>query len=154
MANIILLIEDNQNEILLAERAFKNAHISDKLVVVHDGVAALDYLFRRNSFEDYDTGSSPALVLLDLNLPRISGLEILKQIRANPDTSLLPVVVLTSSAEERDLREAYSLGANSYIRKPTDFSRFVEVVQRLSFYWLELNERPSNYRKGNLQSPT
>ncbi len=154
MENIILLIEDNQNEIFLAERAFKNAHISDKLVVVHDGVAALDYLFRRNSFEDYDTGSSPALVLLDLNLPRISGLEILKQIRSNPNTSLLPVVVLTSSGEERDLTEAYSLGANSYIQKPTDFNKFVEVVQRVSFYWLVLNERPSNYRKDNLKSPT
>ena len=146
MENIILLVEDNPDDIFLTERALKKAHISDKLIIAQDGVAALDYLFRKGSFADYDTKSSPALVLLDLNLPRVNGLEILKEIRANPDTTLLPVVVLTSSLEDKDLKEAYRLGANSYIRKPVDFNQFVEAIEKLGFYWLGLNQRPSSYR--------
>jgi two-component system response regulator len=142
MEKVILLIEDNPDEVFLTESAFKKAHISERLAVARNGEEALDYLFHRLALSGCDWRCLPSLVLLDLKLQRVDGLEILRQVRANPDTALLPVVVLTSSIEDSDLIGAYQLGANSYIRKPVDFGEFVEVVQQLGTYWLGINRRP------------
>ena len=134
----ILLIEDNPSDIKLTQRAFAKSHVANELVVAEDGQAAVDYLFGDSSRE------LPAVVLLDLKLPRIDGLEVLRRIRADPRTRLLPVVVVTTSKEEQDLAESYRLGANSYVRKPVDFEQFVEAVRQLGLYWLVLNEKPPN----------
>jgi CheY-like chemotaxis protein len=138
----ILLVEDNADDVILTERALRKSHIVNELVVAHDGVEALDYFFCRNSYADRNIQDLPEVVLLDLKLPRIGGLEVLKQIRANPLTCLQPVVVLTSSLEDQDITESYRLGANSYIRKPVDFNQFVDAVQKLGLYWLTLNHGP------------
>ncbi len=145
MSKTILLVEDNPEDVFLTERALKKANIVDKMIVARDGVEALDYLFQRNTPADGDKGSLPDLVLLDLKLPRVNGLETLKQIRANPDTALVPVVMLTSSTEETDLAQAYQLGANSYVRKPVDFNQFVETIRNLGVYWLGLNRNPPQH---------
>jgi CheY-like chemotaxis protein len=142
--NVILLVEDNPDDVILTKRAFKKSNISNELVVVNDGVEAIDYLFGTGAFEGRDTTQQPAVVLLDLKLPRMDGLQVLEHIRNDDRTKLLPVVVLTSSKEQEDLIRSYSLGANSYIRKPVDFNQFVEAVQQLGLYWLVLNERPSS----------
>jgi two-component system response regulator len=139
---IILLVEDNANDEALTQRALKKANILNKVVVARDGALALDYLFAKGDFAARDAGEVPQVVLLDLNLPKVGGLDVLRAIRADPKTKLLPVVVLTSSKQDRDLVEGYALGANSYVVKPVDFSQFSEAVRQLGLYWLVLNERP------------
>lgn len=143
---IILLIEDNPDDETLTLRALKNHNIRNEVVVARDGVEALDYLFGTGSHAGRDTRVMPQLVLLDLKLPKVDGLEVLRRIRADERTRLLPVVILTSSSEERDLVEGYSLGANSYVRKPVDFLQFSRAVQQLGLYWLLLNEPPPRFR--------
>jgi two-component system, response regulator len=141
----ILLIEDNPDDELLTRRAFQKNNILNEVVVAHDGAEALDLLLGNSS------GStpiqSPAVTLLDLNLPKISGLDVLRRLRADDHTRLLPVVILTSSREEQDLIEGYRLGANSYVRKPVDFGEFLEATRQLGLYWLMLNEAPPQAAK-------
>ncbi len=139
---IILLVEDNPNDVTLTIRALNKANIANELVVATDGEQALDYLFGTGAYKGRDTGEPPVVVLLDLKLPRIDGFEVLRRLRADPRTSMIPVVILTTSREERDLVAGYSLGANSYIRKPVDFNQFAEAVRQLGLYWLVLNEAP------------
>jgi two-component system response regulator len=139
---IILLVEDNPDDEALTLRALEKNNIMNKVVVAHDGVEALDYLFGEGSYAGRDSGVMPEVILLDLKLPKIDGLEVLRRIRADRRTKLLPVVILTSSKEERDLIEGYSLGANSYIRKPVDFAQFGKAVNELKLYWLVLNVAP------------
>jgi two-component system response regulator len=138
----VLLVEDNPNDEMLTLRAFKKNQIANRIVVVRDGVEALEYLFGTGRHAGRDLNDVPALVLLDLNLPKIGGLEVLRQLRSDSRTQLLPVIILTSSVEESDLISGYSLGANSYIRKPVDFVNFTDAVARLGNYWLTLNEPP------------
>ncbi|MFN8285630.1 MAG: response regulator [Chitinophagales bacterium] len=139
---IILLIEDNSDDVALTLRAFRKSNLKNEIVVAEDGADALDYLFGKGKYDGRNTDIMPTLILLDLKLPKVTGLEVLKQIRTNPKTRLLPVVVLTSSVEDQDLITSYQLGANSYLRKPVDFNKFIEAVQQLGLYWLVLNESP------------
>ena len=139
---IILLVEDNPDDITLTLRALKKNNISNEVVIAKDGVEALDYLFGTGMYEDRDTSVMPVVTLLDLKLPRIDGLEVLKRVRENERTKLIPIVILTSSKEENDLINGYSLGANSYIRKPVDFNQFSEAIRELGLYWILLNESP------------
>jgi two-component system, response regulator len=141
----IFLVEDNPSDIDLTRRAFQRSRIANELVVAEDGREALDRLLGRGTWASAGP-LAPALVLLDLNLPIVSGREVLRQIRADARTRRLPVVVLTSSREEQDVAATYDLGVNSYIRKPVDFSRFVEAVEHLGLYWLVLNEPPPTSR--------
>lgn len=137
---VILLVEDNPKDEELTRRALKKSNVLNPLVVAHDGVEALDYLFARGAHVDRPLTAMPQVILLDLKLPKIDGLEVLRTIRLDERTKLLPVVILTSSVEEEDLIQGYSLGANSYVRKPVDFLQFVEAVRQLGMYWLLLNE--------------
>ena len=137
---IILLIEDNPDDAALTLRALENNNIKNDVVVVHDGAAALDYLFGTGSHAGRDLTIMPQLTLLDLKLPKVDGLEVLRLLRANELTRLLPVVILTSSNEEQDRINGYGLGANSYVRKPIDFGQFIDAVRQLGLYWLILNE--------------
>lgn len=139
---LILLIEDNPDDEALTLRAFKKNNILNDVVVAHDGVEALDFLFGTGTYAGRDVRDTPQMILLDLKLPKIDGLEVLRRIRAEARTRLLPVVILTSSKEEQDLISGYSLGANSYIRKPVDFAQFSEAIRQLGLYWLVLNEAP------------
>jgi len=139
--NEILLVEDNPDDVELTLRAFRKSNVANEVVVVRDGVEALEYLFATGRYADRDSNALPQVVLLDLNLPRIGGLEVLEQVRAHAKTKLLPVVILTSSIEERDLVSGYSLGANSYVQKPVDFEQLVYSVRQLGLYWLLLNRR-------------
>jgi len=139
---VILLVEDNPDDVELTLRAFRKNRIMNEVVVAHDGVAALDYLFSRGDWAGRDA-PLPELVLLDLKLPVLGGLDVLREIRANPITRLLPVVILTSSSEERDLLRGYELGANSFVQKPVDFEHFVEATRELGLYWLVLNRTPT-----------
>ena len=138
----ILLVEDNPDDVKLTMRALQKSKILNEVVVAQDGVEALDYLFGTGKFEGRDTKVVPQLILLDLKMPRMDGLEVLNRIRADERTKLLPVVVLTTSSEDRDRIESYNLGANSYVRKPVDFNQFAEAVHQLGLYWLVLNEGP------------
>ena len=137
----ILLVEDNDDDVTLTLRAFKRSHLMNPVVVVRDGVEALDFLFARGTYEGRGT-TPPTLVILDLKLPKLDGLGVLKAMRADPRTALLPTVILTSSKEEQDVIAGYSLGANSYVRKPVDFAEFLEAVKILGIYWLALNQVP------------
>ena len=137
---VILLVEDNPDDAELTLRALKKNNILNQVVLAHDGVEATDYLFGTGTYAGRDTSALPSVVLLDLKLPKIDGLEVLKQIRAGELTRYLSVVILTSSKEEQDLINGYQLGANSYIRKPVDFNQFMEAVRQLGLYWLVLNE--------------
>jgi two-component system, response regulator len=138
----ILLVEDNADDEALALRALKRSAPVEDVVVARDGVEALDYLFATGTYAGRNGGEMPDLVLLDLKLPRVDGLEVLRRMRADERTRLIPVVVLTSSSEEQDLIDGYGLGANSYVRKPVDFARFTRAVEQLKLYWLSLNEAP------------
>ena len=135
----ILLIEDNPDDAELTRIAFTEAGIDSQLVVVGDGAEALDYLFAQDKYAHRDPADLPSIVLLDLNLPKIDGREVLQALRGNPATRGLPVVVLTTSTEPFDVEASYALGVNSYIRKPVDFGKFVEVVKQIGLYWLVLN---------------
>jgi CheY-like chemotaxis protein len=139
---IILLVEDNPDDEALAIRALKRNHISNEIVVAHDGVEALEFLFGTGTYAGRDTGVQPAVILLDLKLPRLDGIEVLRQLRGDERTNLVPVVVLTTSSEEQDRIDSYRLGCNSYIRKPVDFIQFSEAVRQLGMYWLLINEPP------------
>lgn len=139
---VILLVEDNPDDEALTLRALKKNNILNAVVVAHDGVEALDYLFGTGTHAGRNPSHLPQVVLLDLKLPKVDGLEVLRRIRADERTKLLPVVVLTSSKEEQDLLKSYSLHANSYVRKPVDFTQFTEAVRQLGLYWLVLNEPP------------
>jgi two-component system response regulator len=143
---IILLVEDNPDDEALTIRALKKNNIRNEVVVAHDGAEALDYLFGLGAHAGRETTVLPELVLLDLKLPKFDGLEVLRRIRGDERTKRLPVVILTSSKEERDLLAGYDLGANSYVRKPVDFTAFAEAVRQLGLYWLVLNESPPERR--------
>jgi len=138
----ILLVEDNRDDEELALRALKHHNISDDVVVVRDGVQALDYLFARGDYGERDSHRAPKIVLLDLKLPRVDGHEVLKAMRADERTRHVPVVILTSSCEQKDIIDSYQHGANSYIRKPVNYSQFVDAVDQIGNYWLGLNEVP------------
>jgi two-component system response regulator len=144
----ILLVEDNDDDVALTLRAFKRSHLMNPIDVARDGVAALDYLFARNAHEHRASLPLPTLVILDLKLPRLDGLGVLKAIRADERTRFLPVVILTSSKEEQDLISGYALGANSYVRKPVDFTEFIEAAKVLGFYWLMINQLPPERPNG------
>jgi len=137
-----MLVEDNPDDVELTLRALRKNNIANNTVVVHDGVEALDYLFGRGAYADRNIREQPRLILLDLKLPKMNGLQVLEQIRRNESTRLLPVVILTSSKEENDLIASYKNGANSYVRKPVDFNQFVEAVKHIGLYWLLINEPP------------
>jgi CheY-like chemotaxis protein len=142
----ILLVEDNPDDELLTTRAFRKNHISNEVIVAHDGVEALDYLFGTGKFVGRDMNVWPQVILLDLNLPRVSGLDVLRRIRGDDRTRALAVVVLTSSKEEEDVIRSYALGANGYVRKPVDFLQFNEAIKTLGLFWLLLNETPPQGR--------
>ena len=139
---VILLVEDNEVDEELTLRALDTNKIKNEVVVARNGVEALDYLWGTGIHAGRDTAQMPRVILLDLNLPKIDGLEVLRRVRADERTQLLPVVILTSSKEQQDMIESYSLGANSYIRKPVDYDQFVEAIRQLGLYWLVLNEPP------------
>ncbi len=138
----ILLVEDNPNDLELALRALKKHNLANKVVVARDGAEALDFIFGTGAYNDRDVTDRPKVVLLDLKLPKVDGLEVLRRIKSDERTKVIPVVVLTSSQEERDVVESYKLGVNSYMVKPVDFDRFIECVSELGLYWLVCNKPP------------
>jgi two-component system, response regulator len=142
MTKIILLVEDNPDDEELTLLALKKSNIANEVVVARDGAEALDYLFGTGAYAGRDLSVMPAVTLLDLKLPKVDGLEVLKRLRAHEHTRRLPVVILTSSREQQDIVESYNFGANSYIRKPVDFAQFMEATKQLGLYWLVLNEPP------------
>ncbi|MDA3820774.1 MAG: response regulator [Candidatus Delongbacteria bacterium] len=139
----ILIVEDNPEDAEIAVRAFKKNKLTNKLYVVNDGEQALDFIFAKNDFADRNKLAKPKIILLDLKLPKVDGLEVLKKIKGNEKTKVIPVIMLTSSKEESDIIHSYKLGVNSYIVKPVDFDKFVEAVSNLGLYWLLLNENPT-----------
>jgi two-component system response regulator len=142
--HVILLVEDNESDEELTLRALRKSHVANRVVVARDGAEALDYLFARGSHAGRDSQDLPQVVLLDLNLPKIGGLDVLRAIRADERTKLLPVVILTSSKQDEDLVSGYASGANSYIVKPVDFAQFSEAIRHLGMYWLVLNQAPNS----------
>jgi len=144
---IVLLVEDNADDEELTIRTLQKNHLRNKIIVVRDGVEALDYLFGTGDYKDRDLSVSPVLIMLDIKLPKLNGLEVLKKIKTDSRTRFIPVVILTSSDEEKDLIESYQLGANSYVRKPVDFAEFQNSVRQLALYWVLLNESPINLGK-------
>lgn len=142
MDETILLVEDNPDDIELTMRAFRKNNIANNLMVARDGVEALDYLFCRGAFSDRNIDDIPRLILLDLKLPKMDGLQVLEALRAEDSTKLVPIVILTSSREEQDLISGYKFGANSYVRKPINFNEFVDAVRNIGLYWLLINEPP------------
>ena len=142
---VILLVEDNPDDELLAMRALRKNNVMNEVVVARNGVEALDYLFASGPHAGRDTSTMPRLILLDLKLPKVDGLEVLKRLRSDERTRLLPVVILTSSKEREDMLKGYGLGANSYVRKPVNFEQFVKAVEQLKLYWLGLNEAPPRH---------
>jgi len=138
----ILLVEDNPDDVELTLRAFHKNNIANNVVIARDGVEALDYLFCQGAYADRIIKDTPRLILLDLKLPKLDGLQVLERLRADERSKLIPVVILTSSKEEQDLISSYKSGANSYVRKPVDFNRFVEAVRQIGLYWLLINEPP------------
>jgi two-component system, response regulator len=142
----ILLVEDNLDDVDLTLRALKKSNIRNEVKVVCDGAEALDYLFGKGKYTDRNLANMPAVILLDLKLPKVDGIEVLRQIRANELTKFLPVVILTSSKEEQDILNGYILGVNSYVQKPVDFIQFAGAVSNLGLYWLLLNETPPNQK--------
>lgn len=138
----ILLVEDNLQDEMLTLRALRRANVANRIDVARDGQQALDYLFRMGEYADREYLEMPTVVLLDIGLPRLSGLEVLEKLRADERTALLPVVILTSSDEERDRLRSYKIGCNSFVRKPVDFAEFAETVARLGVYWLATNQPP------------
>ncbi len=143
----ILLVEDNPDDVELTLRALKQYNIRNQIAVVRDGAEALDYLFATGAYAGRDTSAMPAVVILDLKLPKVDGLEVLQRMRADERTKLVPVVILTSSKEEKDMINGYKLGANSYVQKPVDFTQFVEAARHLGLYWLVINEPPPKIRR-------
>lgn len=139
---IILLVEDNPDDVELTKRALLKNNVANEVIVAEDGVEALDYLFGRGKWDGRDISHRPAVVLLDLKLPRIDGIGVLRAVRGDDRTATMPIVVLTTSKEDRDLIDAYRLGVNSYVRKPVDFNEFIGAVRQLGMYWLLLNEAP------------
>ncbi len=139
-SKIILIVEDNPDDELLMKRALKQSKLINEIVVAHDGVEALDYLFGTGEYEGRDLNFMPQLILLDLKLPKIDGLEVLKRLRADERTKYIPVVVLTSSVEQQDIIKSYDLGANSYVQKPVEFEEFAEAASQLGLYWLLINK--------------
>ena len=137
---IILLVEDNPDDELLMIRALSKNHIANEVIVARDGVEALDYLYGTGAYAERDPSVMPQLILLDLKLPKIDGLEVLKRLREDEQTKLIPVVVLTTSAEQQDVVRSYNLGANSYVQKPVDFDEFIEATRQLGLYWLVINK--------------
>ncbi len=146
MGRTILLVEDNPDDVALTLRALKQYNVKNQVTVVRDGAEALDYLFATGAYADRDATTMPAVVILDLKLPKVDGLEVLQRMRTDERTKLTPVVVLTSSKEERDMVNSYKFGANSYVRKPVDFTQFVEAARQLGLYWLVVNEPPPKTR--------
>ncbi len=143
----ILLVEDNPDDVELTLRALKQYHVKNQINVVRDGVEALDYLFGTGAYADRDTTTMPAVVILDLKLPKVDGLEVLQRLRADERTKLVPIVILTSSKEEQDMVNSYKFGANSYVQKPVDFTQFIEAARQLGLYWLVINEPPPQIRR-------
>jgi two-component system response regulator len=138
----ILLVEDNPDDVELTTRAFRKNNIANDVVIARDGAEALDYLFGQGAYAARDSSDTPRIILLDLKLPKLNGLQVLERLRADERTKLTPVVILTSSKEEHDLISGYKSGANSYVRKPVDFNKFVEAVRHIGLYWLLINESP------------
>ena len=138
----ILLVEDNPDDEALTLRALRQNHIANPVVIAHDGAEALDYLFTTGKYAGRDMDDLPAVILLDIKMPKVNGLEVLRRLRADKRTHLLPVVIVTSSDEEQDILQSYNLGANSYVRKPVGFEQFSQAVGQLGMYWLLLNEPP------------
>lgn len=138
----ILIVEDNQNDAEMALRALKQNKLTNKVLVVEDGEEALDFLFARGKFEKRKRSARPKIILLDLKLPKIDGREVLREIKSNEETKIIPVIVLTSSKEENDIVQSYKLGVNSYIIKPVDFDKFVDAIRDIGLYWLLLNQHP------------
>jgi len=141
-SRLILLVEDNPDDVLLTLRAFERSHVASEILVVGDGEKALDFLFATGPHAQRDATRIPEVVLLDLKLPKVDGLEVLRRLRADPRTRRLPVVILTSSNEQQDLVATYDLGANSFVRKPVDFEQFADAARQLGLYWLVVNEAP------------
>ena len=141
---MFLLVEDNPDDEALTMRALKQSKLANEIVITRDGNEALEFLFATGKYAGRDVSHTPAVILLDLKLPKLSGLEVLQQLRGDPRTRLVPVVVLTSSSEDEDMMRSYQLGANSYVRKPVVFGRFADAVSQLGLYWMLLNQPPPN----------